>query len=205
MDEGVWSISALQTKAREQQTKDGSLDHPLMSPEQDPEEKPVPDNTKEVSAKTLVINVYDLVDEDINRKSTWKALRGANLLDTGYEYFRRTFKECVDGNIHGTEIENAVDEEIQAMIKPVLLQHGVAATGDVTNEAAASTDSASTQTTFSETGSSSVPLEDIQTVREQIELLHEESKALADDSIGAQRAEFIGARTLELLDELNAE
>ena len=205
MDEGDWSISALQSKAREQRPKDANLDYSLMSSEQEPEAKPVADKTEEVSAKTLVINVYDIVDGDINRKSTWKALREANLLDTGYEYFRRTFKECVDGNIQGTEIENAVDEEIQALIKPVLLQHGVVATGDITNEAAASTDPASTQPTFSETGSSGVALEDIQTVREQIELLHEESKALADDSVGAQRAEFIGAKTLELLDELDAE
>lgn len=80
------------------------------------------DEELDVTAKTVMLSTYHLVGEDFNRKKAWEALQEAGLLDTGYEYFRRTHKEAIEGE---HDVEEAVDSQVQSVIEPVLFNAGL--------------------------------------------------------------------------------
>lgn len=178
----------------------------------------VDDATDAVTAKEIVINTYDLVGEDVNRKQAWQALSSSNVFDSGYEYFRRTYKEIIDGLISEEEIEEAVDDQIQSVIEPVLFNAGVigsaetqspsqssgvddASFGDFSTEvpSASASEGASR-----ENGGSGVSVEDIEEVREKVALLREQAEyeGKGEDSAAARRAEFFGKKVEEWLVEL---
>lgn len=188
-----------------------AADSETMSTQQQPEDDQVSEDeqaseeVEEVSAKTIVINTYDLTGEDINRKAAWKALTDANLLDVGYEYFRRTFKACIDEEISDQEMEEATNKQVTSVIEPVLVQHGVLGAEEIEREEPEHVDQTGTGVdTASDTREGAISVEEVRHVRDQIELLHEESEALleVEKSVGSRRAEFISSKTIELLDEL---
>lgn len=168
------------------------------------------DDQVEPSGKDIIINVYALLGDDINRKQVWETLSDAGVFDAGYEYFRREYKQAVDGEIGEDEIESRTDTQIQSVIEPVLASQGLladgsAATGEASDEDETAGDSANAELD-SETVmvDGAVPAGDIQQIRSQVALMHEESVALldVDDSVGARRAEFISEKTLNLLDKV---
>lgn len=162
-----------------------------------------------ISDKDIILNVYDLLGDDINRKEVWQALSDAGVFSSGYEYFRREYKSAVDGEIDEDTIEEAVSDQIQSAIEPALI--GVGALAEDTGGAGdgrgsdKDTEPASTSVDVgSEVVEGEVQAEDIREVREKLELLHEESQTLldVDESVGARRAEFIGSKAIEMLDDL---
>lgn len=180
--------------------------------EQDGEDMDVPE-------KTIVLNAVDLAGEDLNRKQAWTALSEAGLFSSGYEYFRRTYKGGLDGE---HDVEDAVDEQIQSVIEPVLFKAGlldqdtveseedVAESDEETvekkdsgGEPATADPSASTSTSRPATGGG-VSAEDIQSVREKADLLREQAEfeAAGESSSEIRKAEFIAEKTVEWLDEL---
>lgn len=188
-------------------------DDTMSTQQQEPEQTEETKNVESVSDKEIIINSFNLLGSDINRKQVWEALTDAEIFSSGYEYFRREYKSAVDGDYSEEEIENTVDDQIQSVIEPVLAQHGVLAepeeeesgTVEEPEESREPVEPASTTVEEpSVTSEGGVSVDDIRRVRGQIDLLHDESEALldVDDSVGARRAEFIGSKTLELLDDL---
>jgi hypothetical protein len=171
----------------------------MESGEDEGEQEPREDS--DVTDKDIIINTYDLLGDDTNRKQAWKALTDAGIFNSGYEYFRREYKTCIDGET--SDIATAINDQIQAAIEPVLHHHGLLQGQHDDVDASDDTPDRGVEAT-SGTPEGGVRVDDVQAVREKVEILHEESDALldVDDSVGARRAEFIGEKTLDLLDEL---
>ena len=168
--------------------------------------------------KEIIFNTHALMGDDINRKQVWQALQDAEIIDSGYEYFRRVYKNTVDGTADDNEIEAATSEQIQSVLESTLSQYGILADEEEAGEESAAADTAggsASATALAQSASADgksrlntregeVSAADVRKVREQIALLHEESQSLVDvdESVGARRAEFIGEKALSLLDGL---
>lgn len=175
---------------------------------------------EDVTSKTLVLNAYDLTGPDVTVKKVWEAMTEVGVFDSGYEYFRRTWKEARDGDITEDELESAVDDQIQSVLEHVLfeadlLEQATTESDVITDgeeepvqadtpvaEPSASVESArSTSRIASEGG---VPVEAIEDVQEKVALLREQAEyeGQGDDSAAARRAEFFGKKVDEWLSEL---
>lgn len=153
------------------------------------------ENISSVNAKTIILNTYDLLGDDLTRKPAWKALKEAGIIDTGYEYFRRTYKEAIDGEISQADISEAVDEQIQSTIESVLARNDVIETASDIDDATANTDSTNEEAVDT-TGARSkiasesndpsasrqvstvkggVAVEDLRVIRDRLELLREQA------------------------------
>lgn len=165
-------------------------------------------NIPNVSAKTIVLNVFDLAGEDINRKQTWEALKEAEVIDTGYEYFRRTFKETVDGE---HDVDAAVDDQIKSVLESVLSQAGLLKKNVSTSEA--EEDSSETlqtppaqqsQLSTDTSQSTAVPVSDLQELHDRIDLLRRQAEYEAEGSTSPEyrKAQFIADEALVGLEEL---
>lgn len=203
-------LAALEERLNENEpTEGGEEEEEIMSTQQESAE-----DVESVSDKDIIINTYDLLGEEINRKQVWQALTDSDVFGSGYEYFRREYKSAVDGEYSEEEIEDAVDDQIQSLIEPVLAQHGVLAeeteaVEEGEAEAPEETEepvepTSTTAETESVTAEGGVNPNEIRRIRDKIELLHEESEALLDidESVGSRRADFIGSKTIEMLEEL---
>lgn len=168
------------------------------------------DDQIEPSGKDIIINAYAILGDNINRKQVWETLSDAGVFDAGYEYFRREYKQAVDGDIAANEIESRTSEQIQSMIKPVLASQGMLADESAATEEASFEEETAGDSADVELDSETVAVDgvvsvgDIQQIRSQVALMHEESVALldVDASVGARRAEFISEKTLNLLDQV---
>lgn len=159
------------------------------------------------TAKEIILNVYHLVDdpEEVNRKQAWQALQDTNILDTGYEHFRRTFASAIDGDITQNEINNAVEDHIQSAIDPVLRQEGVI--GDIPESAAEEIQQReeTSETSASRARNTGVSVQDLQDVRDRVHLLREQAEFEAEQgqtTRGDRKAEFMAQKVEEWLDEL---
>lgn len=165
-----------------------------------------------VSSKDIVLNTLSLAGDDVNRKQAWQALTDAGVFDSGYEYFRRTFKEGVDGE---HDVSAATDEQLRSVIAPVLDQAGVLTDGpdsageeleqeqeDTSSDAAAT--SASASGTSRQTGSVGVSVEELRELRDRVDMLKRqvEFESEGGDSPEFRKAKFIAEETLDGLDEL---
>lgn len=179
-----------------------------MSTQQQRDELEQPHEIPNVSAKTIILNVFDLVGEDINRKETWEALKEAELIDTGYEYFRRTFKETVDGE---HDVNAVVDDQIKSVIESVLAQAGLlrkeVSTLEAEDDPSETTQAPSAQQSQLNTDTSqstSVPVNDLQKLHDRIDLLRRQAAYEADGSTSPEyrKAQFIADEALAGLEEL---
>ncbi|ELZ81766.1 hypothetical protein C453_17159 [Haloferax elongans ATCC BAA-1513] len=158
-----------------------------------------------ISDKDIILNARHLVGPDAIVNDVHEALTDAGLISSGYENASRTFREARDGTYSDERINDALNDQIQTAIEPALLGIGNLANDTDAESCAAINEPASTADEIgSDNVAGTVRAEDVQTVKEKIELLHEESQALldVDESVGARRAEFIGETAVKLLDKL---
>ena len=147
-----------------------------------------------VSSKQLVLNVFDILGNDVgNRKAVWRSLKEAGVFDAGYEYFRRTYSEAIDGK---HDVDSAVDDQIQSVLEIVLLHAGLLQLDTESPEQDDDRDEA-TRSTPSSGPNDSITTADVMAVRQNVELFRE----LAEYT-DSTMAEFFALKTLEWLDEL---
>lgn len=195
-------LSALKERLEEYEPSEEDGDNTGESEEMSTQQDETADDVPSVSAKTIVLNTYDLAGEDINRKQAWTALSDAGVIDAGYEYFRRTYKEAIDGE---HDVEDAVDEQVQTVIDPVLYSTGINSNkSDDTEQSDQPTESTETGSASRDTGSGGVSVDELRNVREKVELLREQAEyeGAGEDSAAARRAEFIGNKAVEWIDDL---
>lgn len=216
IDQGL--ISTLEDRFEDTATDIDDSEKTMSTQQQTLDEDDMDGVTDTVTAKEIVLNTYDVAGEDVNRKQAWQALNSAEIFDSGYEYFRRTYKEAIDGVIGEDEVEDAVDDQIQSVIDPVLFNAGVIGSTEapisaqspnvddkesdsIPEEPPASTSRASRKT---ESSGGDVTVEEIEAVLEKVELLREQAEyeGAEENSAAARRAEFLGKKVEEWLTAL---
>lgn len=198
-----------------------TTEEPDMSTEETADEITDRDTIDSVSSKNIVINAYKLTGPDVVVKQVWETLSDNGIFDSGYEYFRRTWASTRDGNFSEKEIKNAVDEQLQNIIRTVLRDAGLIDSSSQTvpdegpreetysdsEQFAAATASQSASVSSGanqQTESGGVPVEDIEELRTRIDMLRRqvEFEAGDEESPVYRKAEFIASEALDGLDEL---
>ena len=193
-------------------TSDEPSETPEMSTDQSSLDNDQDNETPTVSAKTIGLNTVDLAGDDLNRKAAWEGLKGASIIDTGYEYFRRTYKEAIEGE---HDVDAAVDDQIQSIIKPVLISAGLIEHADE-EETNQTTEMTETETRVRTSSARKTRVEDepsrssekmqveLEQLRDRIELLREQAEYEASDeeTPGSRKALFIANTAIDGLDEI---
>jgi len=165
------------------------------------------------TTKDVVLAVYDIAGDSITRKRAWEELTDADVIDTGYEYFRRTYAEAVNGDISQDEIDERVTEGLRDAVAEILWEAHLIGENETVappdelmeeayNEAEVGDVGGSEQSLTGSGGG--VSIEDIRELRDRLELLRRQTEFEAESSQTPEfrKAIFIADEAITGLEEL---
>jgi len=138
-----------------------------------------------VPNKDVILTAFHITGADVVYKEVFEALEDAELIDCGYEYFRREFSSAVKADTSSEEVDAAVEQYIVDAVEPVLMHASLLdENGDGVEQSVSS----------EETGEGgAVDVEKLKDLREKLELFRDEAETeiAAEDTRELHRIMFI--------------